>query len=101
MIKIYKGVCLWRHWGAEVVHSFGFIWGKTILLNRAHREPVVPVVAVLRINTTTEKVQVPRMTGRVERSRPVETARTTVVPRCSIAVAGASKKQPIAIYLGL
>ena len=113
MIKIYKGVCLWRHWGAEVVHSFGFIWGKTILppnakssvgtllLNRAHREPVAPVVVVLWINTTIAKAQVPRIKGRVERSRPVATARTTEVPRCTTADAGASKKQPIAIYLGL
>ena len=75
--------------------------GKTILLNRAHREPVAPVADVLRTNTTTAKAQAPRITGRVERSRPVDTARTTVAPRRTIAVAGASKKQPIAIYLGL
>ena len=75
--------------------------GKTILLNRAHREPVAPVVVVLWINTTIAKAQVPRIKGRVERSRPVATARTTEVPRCTTAEAGASKKQPIAIYLGL
>ena len=62
------------------------------MLNRAHCEPVVPVVVVLRINTTTVEVQVPRITGRIERSGPVVTVRTTVVPRRSIAVAGASKK---------
>lgn len=62
------------------------------MLNRAHREPVVPVVVVLRINTTTVEVQVPRITGRIERSGPVVAVRTTVVPRRSIAVAGASKK---------
>lgn len=61
------------------------------MLNRAHREPVVPVVVVLRINTTTIEVQVPRITGRIERSGPVVAVRTTVVPRRSIAVAGASK----------
>lgn len=62
------------------------------MLNRAHREPVVPVVVVLRINTVTVEVQVPRITSRIKRSRPVVTVRTTVVPRRSIAVAGASKK---------
>ena len=75
--------------------------GKTILLNRAHREPEEPAAVALRIDTTTVKVQVPRITGRVERSRPVVTVRTTAVPRCTTADAGASKKQPIAIYLGL
>jgi len=62
------------------------------MLNRAHREPVVPVVVVLRINASTVEVQVPCITGRVECRRPVVTVRTTVVPRRSIAVAGASEK---------
>lgn len=63
------------------------------MLNRTHREPVVPIVVVLRIHSTTVEVQVPSVAGRVERGRPVVAIGSAVVPRRTIAVAGASKEE--------
>ena len=61
------------------------------MLNRAHGEAVEPIVVVLRIDTATVKVQVPAIRLRVERARPVVTVRPAIVPRRTIAVAGARK----------
>lgn len=63
------------------------------MLNRANSEPVEPVVVVLRVDTSRVEVQVPRITGGVERSRPVVAVRAAIVPRLPIAVARASKKE--------
>ena len=62
------------------------------MLNRAHREAVVPVVVVLRIHPTTVEVQVPSVGCGVERSRPVVAIAATVVPRRAIAVARAREE---------
>ena len=61
------------------------------MLHRAHRETVVPIVVVLRIDSTTVEVQVPSVAGRVERSRPVVAVGTTVVPRRPSSVARGGK----------
>ena len=50
------------------------------MLNRTHREPVVPIVVVLRIDTTRVEVQIPGITSRVERTRPVVAIRAAIVP---------------------
>ena len=63
------------------------------MLNRTNREPVVPIVVILRIDTTAVEVQVAGIACRVERSRPVVAVRAAVVPRRTIAVAGASKEE--------
>ena len=63
------------------------------MLNRAHGEPVVPIVVVLRIHTTTVEVQVVCVAGRIERRRPVVTVGTAIVPTRTIAVARASKEE--------
>ena len=63
------------------------------MLNRPDSEPVVPIVVVLRIDTTTVEVQVASIAGRVERRRPVVAVRTAIVPTRTIAVARASKKE--------
>lgn len=51
-------------------------------------EAVVPIVVVLRVDSSTVEVQVPSVASRVERGRPVVAIGTTVVPRRPIAVAG-------------
>ena len=63
------------------------------MLNRAHSEPVVPIVVVLRIDATTVEVQVVGIPSRVERGRPVVAVRTAIVPTRTIAVARASKEE--------
>ena len=63
------------------------------MLNRAHGEPVVPIVVVLRIHATTVEVQVPSIAGRVERRRPVVAVGAAIVPTRTIAVARASKEE--------
>lgn len=63
------------------------------MLNRANREPVVPVVVVLRIDTTRVEVQVPSIDSRVERCRPVVAVRAAIVPRRTGSVARAREKQ--------
>jgi len=63
------------------------------MLNRANSEPVVPVVVVLRIDTTRVEVQVPSIDSRVERCRPVVAVRAAIVPRRAVAVARASKEK--------
>ena len=69
------------------------------MLNRAHREAVVPIVVVLRIDPSTVEVQVPGVAGRVERRRPVVAVRPSVVPRAAIAVARAGEEQTLkAVY---
>lgn len=69
------------------------------MLNRTNREPVVPIVVILRIDTTRVEVQVPGIASGVERSRPVVAIRAAVVPRRTIAVAGASKEKPFGYIL--
>ena len=63
------------------------------MLNRANSEPVVPIVVVLRIDTTRVEVQVASIAHRVERSRPVVAVRTAIVPTRTIAVARASEEK--------
>ena len=63
------------------------------MLNRTHREPVVPIVVVLRIDTTRVEVQVVGIPSRVERCRPVVAVRAAIVPRRAIAVARASEEK--------
>ena len=58
------------------------------MLHRPDSETVVPIVVVLRVDSTTVEVQVPSVAGRVERGRPVVAIGTAVVPRRPIAVAG-------------
>jgi len=102
-IKKIEGVCpvaavaaLW-HTPSRVVLS-----GRTILLNRANSEPEEPAaVVVLRADTSRVEAQVPRITGGVERSRPVVAERAAIVPRLPNAVARASKKELITINLTL
>ena len=62
------------------------------MLNRTHREAVVPVVVVLRVDTATVEVQVPSVDCRVERCRPLVAIAAAVVPRRAIAVAGAREE---------
>lgn len=57
------------------------------MLDGTHSEAVEPVVGILRVDTTGVEVQVPRVAGRVERSRPVVPVGAAVVPRRPIAVA--------------
>ena len=58
------------------------------MLHRPDSEAVVPIVVVLRIDSTTVEVQVPSVASRVERGRPVVAIGTTVVPRRTSSVAG-------------
>ena len=61
------------------------------MLHRAHRETVVPIVGVLRVDTTTVEVQIPSVASGVERCRPVVAVRATVVPRRTSSVARGGK----------
>ena len=63
------------------------------MLNRPNRKPIVPVVVVLWVDSTTVEVQVASITSRVERSRPVVTVGATIVPRTTIAVARTSNEE--------
>ena len=58
------------------------------VLHRPQSKTVVPIVVVLRVDSTTVEVQVSGVTSRVERRRPVVAIATAVVPRRPIAVAG-------------
>ena len=58
------------------------------MLHRPDGEAVVPIVVVLRVDSTTVEVQVPSVASRVERRRPVVAIATAVVPSRPIAVAG-------------
>ena len=71
------------------------------MLNRANSEPVVPIVVVLRIDTTRVEVQVVGIPSRVERCRPVVAVRAAIVPRRAIAVARASEEKQITVILRL
>ena len=58
------------------------------MLHRPDCKTVVPIVVVLRVDSSTVEVQVPSVAGRVERGRPVVAIGSAVVPRRPIAVAG-------------
>ena len=66
------------------------------MLNSPHREPVAPIVVVLRIDIRTIEVQVARIRGRVVRGRPVVAARPAIVERRTIVVASRRKESPMA-----
>ena len=87
-----------RRSGLEAQSCLG--WAER-LLNRTHREPVVPEAVILRIDTTRIEVQVPGIASGVERSRPVVAIRPAAAPRRTTAAAGASKEKPVAVGLAL
>ena len=57
------------------------------MLHRPDCKPVVPIVVVLWIDSTTVEVQVPSVTRVVNSRRPVVPVRATVIARSAIAVA--------------
>ena len=71
------------------------------LLNRTNREPDVPIVEILRIDTTRIEAQAPGIASGEERSRPEVAARAAAAPRRTIAAAGASKEEAVAVGLAL
>ena len=71
------------------------------MLHRPDCETVVPMVGVLRIDSSTVEVQVPSVTGTVPCRRPVVAVRAAIVPRLTIAVAGAREKEPPLRLIGL
>ena len=74
-------------WNGLLAESSVWLFLGNDILNRAHGEPVVPIVAVLRTDTTRVEAQVVGIPSRVERRRPVEADRTAIDPTRTIAVA--------------
>ena len=69
------------------------------MLHRPQGETVVPIVVVLRIDSSRIEVQVPSVTGTIPCRRPVVAVRPSVVPRAAIAVARAGEEQTLkAVY---
>ena len=54
-------------------------------------ETVVPIVVVLRIDSSAVEVQVPSVAGTIERRRPVVAVRTAIVARRACSVAGSGE----------
>ena len=62
------------------------------MLHSPDSKTVVPIVVVLRVNSTAVEVQVPSVTSTVPRRRPVVAVRATVVAGSTRSVAGAGEE---------
>ena len=71
------------------------------MLHRPDRKTVVPIVVVLRIDSSRIEVQVPSVTGTIPCRRPVVAVQTAIVAGSPIAVAGTGEEEPPEEYLSL